>query len=39
MGEREQYLDDESLPPEKMEIPDTWKKQPKPAKVEPVKEE
>tara|TARA_Y100000780_G_scaffold232359_1_gene262994 strand:+ start:355 stop:2691 length:2337 start_codon:yes stop_codon:yes gene_type:complete len=32
-GEREQYLKDGTIPPEKQEIPDTWKKQPKTSKT------
>tara|TARA_Y100000780_G_scaffold197352_1_gene187879 strand:+ start:3440 stop:5179 length:1740 start_codon:yes stop_codon:yes gene_type:complete len=32
-GERKQYLKDGSIPPEKLEIPDTWKKQPKTSKA------
>lgn len=32
-GEREQYLKDGTIPPEKQEIPDTWKKQPKASKT------
>ena len=33
-GQREQYLADRTLPPELLEIPETWKKQPKAAKEE-----
>ena len=32
-GEREQYLKERTIPPEKLEIPDTWKKQPRASKA------
>lgn len=34
MGQRDQYRADGTLPPELSEIPETWKKQPKPTKEE-----
>jgi uncharacterized protein YaaR (DUF327 family) len=34
MGQRDQFLADGTLPPELSEIPETWKKQPKPTKEE-----
>jgi RecA-family ATPase len=34
MGQRKQYLADGTLPPELSEIPETWRKQPKPTKEE-----
>lgn len=33
MGERDQYLADGTIPAGKLEIPDTWKKQPRPARA------